>query len=147
MDYNLVKVGDNWLTDTGEETGMPCRTEVSGLDALRFSFTGSNTLAADGTPYSFIVENSGKGLLIEIRPFAITKEVLDDIVEDIEDAVAGNTPLVIVIGGDTGDFDLSCIPALPKPVEFPGTFSEGRIDGVVFRFLIIAVNEPEPEED
>lgn len=145
-DYNLIQIGDTYLTDSGEVDGMPCRVDVSGLDALQFDFTGAQVLSANGNPYSFIVENSGAGLPIEIRPFAVMKDVFDDIRAEIQAAVDGDTAIVIKISGATGTFDLDCIPALPKPIEFPGTFSDERIDNVVFRFLVTAVNEPEEED-
>lgn len=139
-DYNLVSIESIYLTDTGLVGGTPCRTEVSGIDSLRFSFTGSNTVAADGTVHQFIVDNLGKGLLLEIRPFAILKDTLDDIIDAIQDAQDADATINITIEGDTGDFDLECIPALPKCVEFPGDFFSEQINGVILRFIISSIN-------
>jgi hypothetical protein len=140
MDYNLVKVDTIYLTDSGLVGGVPCRTEVAGLDALKFTQTGSNTNAADGTVFQFKVDNLGKGLLLEIRPFAIMKSVFDSINAVIQDSLDNDTIINITISGDTGDFDLDVLPSLPKPIEFPGTFFSEQIDGVVYRFLIDTVN-------
>jgi len=139
-DYNFVKLGSVYLTDSGLIGGTPCRTEVSGLDALQFTQTGTNTIAADGTVHQFKIDNLGKGLLLEIRPFAIMKDVFDDINTVIQDALTNDTIINITISGDTGDFDFDCIPFLPKPVEFPGDFFSEQINGVIYRFLIDTVN-------
>lgn len=140
MDYNLVTIGSIVLSDDGTGGGLPCRTEVLGLDALKFTQTGSNTNAADGTVYQFKVDNLGKGLLIEIRPFAIMKDVFDDINDVIQDSLDNDTIINITISGDTGDFDLDVLPSMPKPVEFSGDFFSEQINNVVYRFLIDTVN-------
>jgi len=140
MDYNLVTIESIVLSSDGTGGGLPCRTEVSGLDALIFDKTGTVTNAADGTVHTFKLDNLGKGLLLEIRPFAIMKSVFDSINTEIQDALDNDTTLDITIVGDTGSFDFDCVPSLPRPVEFPGTFFSEQIDGVVYRFIIDTVN-------
>lgn len=139
-DYNRVKIGDVFLTDDGLITGMPCRCEVAGVDRLKLTKTGTVRLAADGTPYPYTMPNLGKGSPLQIRPFMITKAVFDDVVDEINDALDANATINITLEGDTGDFDLECYPTVPNGVEFPGTFSDERIDGVTFNFVIAEVN-------
>lgn len=144
-DYNLVQIGDIFLTDDGLETGVPCRTQIAGLDSMQLSHTGQINKAADGTPYAFLVENGLQGVDIEIRPFVMTDDVFDDIKDVISTALAGSTTVNVKISeGPFGNFDLNCLPLFPRPIEFPGEFINGRISDVVFRFTVASVNEPEP---
>lgn len=139
-DYNLVKIGTVYLTDDGTSGGNPCRTEVTGLQALKASKTGAVQAAADGTPYAFLTDNTGKGVVIGIKPFTLTKTVFDSVVTAINAALATPAAINITVSGDTGNFDLDCLPVLPLPVTFPGTFASSRIDGVEFNFIISDVN-------
>ena len=140
-DYNTVKIGTVHLTDTGLVGGVACRAEVSGLHLLKGSKTGAVQISADGTPYAFYTDNLGKGVSIVIKPYSITKAVFDSVVSAINTALTSGVAInVVFTNGDTGNFDLDCLPALPEPVSFPGTFASGRIDGVEFRFIVAEVN-------
>ena len=140
-DYNTVKIGTVYLTDDGLVTGMACRCEVSGLQALKPTKTGAMQIAADGTPYGFYTDNLGKGAELRVKPYSITKAVFDSVVTAINAALtAGSTINVVFTNGDTGNFDVDCLPMLPVPVSFPGSFASGRIDGVEFVFLVSEVN-------
>lgn len=140
-DYNRVKIGTVYLTDDGTDTGMPCRVEVAGLDRLKAVKTGAMAVSADGTPYAFVTDNQGKGATLSIKPFAVRKAVFDDVVDVVNAALtAGTVVNVTFTDGDVGDFDVDCLPVLPNPVTFPGTFSSGIIDGVEIRFAVTEVN-------
>lgn len=138
--YNLVKIGSIYLTDNGLVTGKPCKLEVPGLSRLKLTITGTTRYAADGTPYQYSMPNAGKGVQIQIRPFVIMKSVFDDVIEAMSDALEANSTINITVEGDTGDFDLDCIPLLPNGVEFPGAFTNERITGVSFNFVVSEVN-------
>jgi|GEM_PF-3443156 len=140
MDYPRVKIGSVYLTEDGLEDGMPCRCEVTGLERLKPSKTGSVVIAADGTPHSFLRSNTGKGAPISIRPYAVRKSVFDGVINAINEKLNTDEAVNITIEGDTGDFDLECVAALPQAVEFPGTFSDGIIDGVQFNFIVAGMN-------
>ena len=139
-DYNKVSIGSIFLTDDGTETGLPCRVEVTGLDRLKPTKTGAVQIAADGTPKAFITGNTGRGVLISIRPTAVMKDVFDDVNDAINDALGVPETINITIDGDTGTFDLDCVPSLPQPIEFPGTFASEQIDDVRWSFIVSAVN-------
>jgi hypothetical protein len=141
-DYNRVKIGAIYLTDDGLGTGVPCRVEVAGLSRLKLSKTGVVRTAADGTPYPYTLDNAGQGAPIQIRSLVTMKNVFDDVVAEIE--AAAGAPLNITVDGDTGSFDLDCYPAHPNAIEFPGGFSEGRIEGVTFNFVVKEINSVTP---
>lgn len=145
-DYNLVKIGDVCLTNDGLETGMPCRTEVRGTAALKHVKTGIIRRAADGTPYRYSMPNEGKGLTVVIILPVTEDTVMDSVVAENNDAMNAQTTVRVVIQGDTGDFDLQCEVDMPNGIDFPGTFSNGRVDGVGFTYVISSINPPEEPE-
>lgn len=140
-EYNTVKISSVYLTDDGLITGRPCRIDVTGLDALSLTSTGAIAIAADGSPYAFVVSNTeGQGVPIRIAPFVLTPSVLNSLKTAINAAVDANLTINITISGDTGAFDLQCLPAFPKPVEFSGKFFNGRIYETAFNFVVVSVN-------
>lgn len=138
--YNRIKIGTLFLTDDGLVTGKPCKVEVLGLSRLKLSKTGTTRLSADGTPYQYAMPNEGKGVQIQIRPTTIVKSVFDDVIDEMTASLDTNSTINITIQGDTGDLDLETTPLLPNGVDFPGSFSGGRITGVSFNFVITEVN-------
>lgn len=139
--YNRVQIGAVFLTNDGLVTGIPCRAQVSGIDGLQLTKTGLTTKSADGTPYNFVIDNTGQGVDIEIRPFIVSEAVLADIKAELETALSGSTTVNIVVSeGPFGDFDLECLPLFPRPVEFSGEFSADRISDVILRFTVVSIN-------
>lgn len=144
--YNLVKIGDIFLTTDGLQTGRPCKVDVTGLARLRQERTGTIRLSTDGTPYLYTMLYLGKGLPLQLRTVAMQKSVLDNIIEEHNDALNANATLNLVITGTTGDFNLQVWPSLPDGVDYPGTFSGDRVYGVVFNYVIDSINPPEEPE-
>lgn len=134
--YNTITIGGTYLTDTGAVGGSPCRTEVRGLDSLLFDFTGNQFIALDGTPYAQTLDNQKRGLPLSIQIAQVSKTVFETLVGTVQSAVSSSSGIVVTVSGDTGTFRLNCIPAFPKPVEFPGTFINERITDVTFNFTV-----------
>ncbi len=137
----LVQLDSLYLTTDGMADGTPCKTEIPGLHRLVFSKRQAVQLAIDKTPYMQIFDNSKKGELVSIIANIILKDVYDDMNSAIEAYFASPTTMSLTITGDTGTFNLSVYPSgdgegnFPPPVEFPGTFNNGRINRVTYNFI------------
>lgn len=134
--YNLISIAGLYLTTDATSTGDLCRTEVTGLDAASFNSQGQTILAIDGTAYNQIVITNKKGLPLRIEAEQMSKELFDDLIAAIDEAMTDETTVAVSITGDTGTFSFTCLPRLPDPVEFPGSFIEERIRSVAFNFVI-----------
>lgn len=134
--YNTITIGGTYLTDTGAAGGSPCRTEVRGLESLLFNFTGSQFVALDGTPYVQTLDNQKRGLPLSVQIAQVSKSVFETLVGTIQSAVSSSSGILVTITGDTGTFRLNCLPAFPKPLEFPGTFVNERISDVTLNFTV-----------
>jgi hypothetical protein len=82
-----ARLGPIHLTEDGLETGTACRIEAEGLNALRFNKIITVTEAANGSSNLQGVEVNKSGLKITLNIFALTKTVLDSIIELIDDAL------------------------------------------------------------
>jgi hypothetical protein len=133
--HNLVSIGSTWLTKTGLDSGIPCKTNVAGLDALKLSKTGSTIIALDGTPFLQTM-SSAKGLPVSIGAEIMATSVFDSVVTAIQTAVDAQTTLGLYIDGETGTFSLDVVPSFPEPIKFPGTFAVNRVEGVQFNFVV-----------
>lgn len=133
--FNLVSIGSIWLTRTGLDSGVRCKTNVTGLDALRLSKTGNTIIALDGTPFQQVMSSS-KGLPVSVGAEQISKTVFDSLVAAIQTAVDAGTNLSLYVSGDTGTFSLDVVPSFPEAIKFPGTFSNELIANVQFNFIV-----------
>lgn len=139
--FNTVQIETLYFTDTGLVGGKPCKIEVTGLDALSLASTGAIAIAADGMPYAFVASNAeGQGVPIRIAPEQLTTALFASLKTIINAAIAGSTTLTVIITGDTGTFNLECLPALPKPLEFPGKFRNGRIYESAINLVVASIN-------
>lgn len=132
--FNLVKIGTEWLTSDGTEAGSPCKTNVIGLRNLVSDKTGSVKIASDGTPHVQLLDTDKKGNLIEIQTSFMEKAVFDDIIAIHNAAKNGSLLIALEILGDTGDFIMDSVPAVPNDIEFEG-FSGGIIKSATFRYI------------
>jgi hypothetical protein len=132
--YNEVQIGSTYLTSTGAGGGKPCKVQVKGLETLKTTKTGQIINSADGTPYAQLISVSHKGLPIEILTEWMTKTVFDAIVTLIENAKNGASTIALNISGDTGNFSLTVIPAVPDDIFFD-SFRNNYIKGAGFRFM------------
>lgn len=138
-DYNRVKIGSVYLTDTGLVDGLPCRVEVQGLQFLQTAKKGAIVKSANGTPYKFLIDNTGEGVELRFQIMVINTTTLDALKTVIDTAEAGALTVNTTIEGDLGDFDLECIPG-QVPLEPSGRFSDGRIFDVAVNLVISSMN-------
>lgn len=141
QEYNLVQLDTIYLTDNGLVGGIPCRTVVTGLDAFALDKDGQITIAADGTPYAFIGDQAGIGSVIRIQPAVLAETVFENIKTMFNTAIGASTLITAKFTGDTGNFDLECLPAFPKPLEFSGEFFNSYIYGVSINVIVVSFNE------
>ncbi len=137
--YNLVKIGDIWLTNDGLETGKPCKVEITGIDQLRGAYTGVTVRSAANTPYTFIMNNTLKGVQLVISPLVIMDTVLDDLEDAFDAAALAGDTLEMSIEGDTGTYTLEVTGFYSdgvKPVQFTGEFNNGRIFGSKINVIV-----------
>jgi hypothetical protein len=139
--FNTVQIETLYLTETGLSGGIPCKVEVSGLEALMLAYSGSVAIAADGTPYSFVQSNAeAQGSPIAILIEHLTTGVLSSLKTLFNAAIGGGTTLTVVINGDLGNFSLECQPLFPKPIDPSGKFRNGRIFGLTLNLIVQSVN-------
>src|SRR5687768_7488140 len=94
--YNLISLGSIYFTKTGLSTGAPCRTEVTGLDALSLSFTGQTIIAIDGTPYVQTVSPI-RGVPVSVRIEVMEEDVYHSVRAALNAAVGALTTLTLTL--------------------------------------------------
>ena len=140
--YNLIQLNSIYLTNDATSTGTPCKTSVSGLDALTFDFTGVTVLALDGTPYNQVFDNYKKGLPLTIKITQTTDTRLDELASLLTTLVTAESSVLVQITGSTGDFTLNCLPAFPKPLEFSGDFQNSYVKDITLNFVVQSAAYP-----
>lgn len=140
--YQIDFNSDIYFTDTGQPPplGSPCRCKVTGLDALTLLYAGSIAVSANGTPYLFKIPHAGQGTIIQIAPFVLTKNVLDDITALINEVIEDDVTIRVNIAGDIRTYDLNCMPFFPKPVEFSGEFLDNQIFDSAINLIVLSQN-------
>lgn len=143
-EFYTVKFGAVYLTDTGLVDGQPCRTDVTGLDGLQVAYAGNEAKSADNTPYMFMLNFEGQGIELKLAPAVMSAAVLASLKTLIEAAIAGNTTINVTLSGDTGDYDLECLPLFTsggtKPINFSGKFFNGQIYDTSLNVVVQSVN-------
>lgn len=143
-EFYAVKFGSVYLTDTGLVGGQPCRTDVAGLDNLQLPYAGNEVKSADNTPYMFMQDFGGQGSELKIAPAVISAAVLAALKTLIDAAIVANTTINVTLVGDTGSYDLNCLPLFTtggaKPIEFSGKFFNGQIYDVSLNVVVLSVN-------
>lgn len=143
-EFYAVKFGTVYLTDTGLVGGQPCRTDVTGLDNLQLAYAGNEAKSADNTPYMFMQDFGGQGSVLKISPAVMSAAVMSALKTLIEAAIAGNTTINVTLAGDTGSYDLECLPLFTsggvKPIEFSGKFFNGQIYDTSLNVVVLSVN-------
>jgi hypothetical protein len=140
--YNLISLGSIYFTKTGLSTGVPCKTEVTGLDALAVSHTGQTIIAIDGTPYVQTVAPI-RGTPISILLSVMEESVYHSVRSAINTAVSGSTTLTLtLLNGAFGDYKLTVYPSFPQPITFKGDFQSGRVKDVTLNFTVSSVGYP-----
>lgn len=134
--HNLIRINSVWLTSTGLSGGTPCKTSVEGLDALKSNYTGVTVIALDGTPINQVHRNNKKGLPLSITIETVLQAEFNTLSSLLETALFGSSNVTVYISGTLGTFNFSCLPAFPKPLEFPGEFQNTRISNIKLNFVI-----------
>lgn len=132
--FNLVKIGGIYLTSTGLQSGTACKLTVAGLDALAMDKTGTVTAAADGTPFVELVDVDRRGSRVVITIESLAQSVFNDLKDLLNDAVNDGDVLTLEISGKTGNFNLSVLPLIPKPLSF-GAFNNFWIKNTVISLI------------
>lgn len=144
-EFYAVKFGTVYLTDTGLVGGQPCRTDVTGLDGLQTPYAGNVIKAADNTPYTFLQPFDGRGVELKIAPYVLSSAIIASLQSVINAALAGNTTINVTLDGDTGSYDLECVPNFRpdgsiKPLEYSGKFFNGQIYDGALNVVVQSVN-------
>lgn len=139
QEYNLIQLGSIYLTFNGLSSGDACRTIVTGLDFAGLAKDVQITNAADGTPYASIGDGAGIGSPIKIQPAVIASSVFNSIKTAYNSAIAANTNIRAIFTGDTGTFDINCLPLGSKPLEF-GEFFDGYLYNTALNLVIVSFN-------
>ena len=137
-DYYKVKIGDTWLTNDGTDTGIACKISPGAeLAKLWRSKTGGTQNAADNTPWSFVTEFNGEGVVLKFAPGELLEDEYDDLMAEL-DALDPTTQTIQVLieDGPGPDLDLECIPLYPDWVEHGGEFIGERVMGLVFNLAV-----------
>ena len=132
--FYKIKINGGWLTEDGSENDLPCKLSVSGVSKLLNTFSGNTVQAIDGTPITQIFETETRGKILEIIVLWLYAPVWNSVVDLINTALAEPATMNIVGTGDIGNFDVDCVPLLPKPFE-ASEFINGRIKDATFRFM------------
>jgi hypothetical protein len=138
--FNLIQIGTLYLTDDETSTGLKAKTTVSGLDDLLNAYTGATVIPISGKPFNFTRVNDGAGVFLQLKPYVVDSDLLSDLNDLFNTALAGDSTINVVITGDTGSFDLECKPRLPKPLEFSGKFINGKIFDLSINLTVDSIN-------
>ncbi len=137
--YHAIKVGSVWLTKDGLETGVNCKTNVTGLENLLSDFTGQTQYAIDNTTYIQVAENVGVGTKIGITMTRLESGVMTSLKSEINTAINTDTPFNVTIEGSAGDFDLECLPDFPQ-FTWPGEMMGGALMEVTLNLVVQEIN-------
>lgn len=143
MRYNLVQIGDVYLTSDGTSSGTPCRVRVSNIGKLTSRYQGQVVKAADGTPYLQTIDSVGQGTDLDIVITAINLNELKSLINYIDQAVEESQLISVVISGLAGTFYLDCLPIYPQPIQIPEEFAHNRFENVTIRFSVVSKTEEE----
>jgi hypothetical protein len=141
INYYHIQIGDLWLTSDETETGIPLISNIAGLDALQFAYTGNTVLALDGTPHQQVRVLKGVPVVIDLN--WVPREMFLSLVDVINTSIDDDEEIAVMLLDDSkgmGDFDLSCVPTLPDPLSFPGDFMSEKIKAVRINLTVAAVN-------
>lgn len=142
-EFYTVKFGSVYFTDDGTSTGQACLTTVTGLDNLQVPYAGAVAKSADNTPYMFVLDFGGQGTEIKIAPMVISASILAALKEVISVAVVTGATINVLIDGDTGSYNLECLPLFKseggvKPIEFSGKFFNGQIYDCALNVVVVS---------
>lgn len=134
--YNTIRLGGVWLTDSAGNGGNPYITEVTGLDKLSLTRQSVVVLAIDGTPRKQFQSN--KGLPVAVKFDLIDTAQFNAIVLKYNQADDANTSISLYITGPMGVFDLN---VLPVSIEGGSSAIQAGLKTLTLNFVVSAHNK------
>jgi hypothetical protein len=133
--HALVQINSVYLSKNGLVGGIPCQTEIGGLDALAVSDAIEIIKALDGTPY-MQVTSPMKGKPISIGFNQMEESVYDSIVAIIQAYVTSSTAITLnITNSPYGTFtSIAVIPDV-NPVRHAHEFQGTALKNGSFHFL------------
>lgn len=139
--YYKIKIGSVWLTSDGTETGIACKTKVSGFSDSLFDKIGNTVKALDGTPITFLTVDLRKGMSILLEVPSFITSVFDDVKTELQDSLTNKTLFELDIIGETGTFNLLAKPDMPTPLDSE-SFGTGYIKNIKIKLITAGVYTP-----
>lgn len=115
---------------------IPCKAMLLDVGNFKPTFSGNTQFAADGTPYTQILEITA-GRTFGVRIEFIPPDVLNDIVDAINAAVAAGDSFNVTLQDDLTSINENCIPDFAAgwlKIEAQRTH-EDIVKNIEFRFL------------
>lgn len=132
--FYQIQLDSLYLTSSGLSNGEPCKMEVLGVENVIRTRAGSTGIAIDGTPVTTLIEQDGKGNVLEIKIAVLYKAVYDSLITLINNAVENFTTINLTGTGDTGNLNLDTVPLMPNPYSFE-SFRNERIKNFTLRLV------------
>jgi hypothetical protein len=134
LGYAQGSIAGITLQDAG---AIPCKVLIQDASAFRQTVAGSTQFAADGTIYTQILEvTTGRAFGVKVE--YIPPDVLNDIIDAINAAIAGGDPFNVTLADDLTTINTDCIPDFAAgwiKIAEQRTHTD-VVKDVVFRFII-----------
>lgn len=125
--WNLIQIGDVYVTSDETNTGTKYICETSGTDVLEFGFVANDIRALDGTVYNQQADIVDIPITLK---FPLLETSMKDAIKEVFQTYydTDDTPFDFVLTGPAGTFTMTAKPAwTPRPIEYPGTFQNGKL--------------------
>lgn len=138
--YLKIGIDDFWLTDSGEEDGLPCDLEVQGdLSSLKQKWWGGATRNARGNAEMNLTEVSGVELTFAMPMLNVA--TLNDVSDLFDDCLDDDSGFALRIdGGDIIDLNLQADPNPDNPIRWKEVIENFALD-VEIRVITRAIEE------
>lgn len=107
--YNVVQIGTVYLTGNGLVGGTPCKNSIPELSILKPAKRKNLIKAIDGSPISQTFAGI-KGIDLTLKIDWLAKAVFDAINVLFDASDSTKTPMVMVVTGDAGTFNMTVVP-------------------------------------
>lgn len=113
----------------------PCKVLLTDAGNLKPSFVSATTFAADGTPYTQVLEIA-TGQSFGVRVEFIPPDVLNDVIDAVNAAMLGSGSFNVTLQDDVNSINSNCIVDGNAWLKIePQRTNESVIKGVEFRFI------------
>ncbi|MCP9496079.1 MAG: hypothetical protein MSG64_16650 [Pyrinomonadaceae bacterium MAG19_C2-C3] len=133
--FAQVSIAGIALSSTGLPSGTPAKAFIE--DGAKFSdVVGSSSIALDGTVYSQIAEQAGRGVAFGVRCDYLGADVARTVRTAVVDAFADGAAVRVTASDAFVEFDVYAIPDFTQGSWITyESFSGQILKGVRFRFL------------